>query len=69
MQYLTSPRKQRVSKGCRLSPQLRNIFINDIFEYINTLSYNAPLMGGTTVTGLLFAHDLAVSSFTSKGRK
>jgi hypothetical protein len=44
-----------------------NIFINDIVEYINGDNSHAPSIGQITIPGLLFADDLAVSSFTSNG--
>jgi hypothetical protein len=45
---------------------LFNVFI-DIIGYIIKSNLNAPTLGKETVPGLLFAHDLAVSSFTIKG--
>jgi hypothetical protein len=44
-----------------------NIFINDIVEYINGDNSHAPSIGQITIQGLLFADDLALSSFTSNG--
>jgi hypothetical protein len=36
-------------------------------EYINKDNSHAPSIGGTTIQGLPFVDDLAVSSFTSNG--
>jgi hypothetical protein len=56
-----------VRQGRSLSPYLFNIFINDIMEYINVDNSHAPSIGRTTIPGLLYADDLAVSSFTNNG--
>jgi hypothetical protein len=61
-----APQTREVTQGCSLSPYLFNIFINDIMEYINVDSSHASSIGRTTIPGLLFADDLAVS-FTSNG--
>jgi transcription elongation factor Elf1 len=62
-----APQTREVTQECSLCPYLINIFINDIMEYINVDNSYAPSIGRTTIPGLLFADDLAVSSFTSNG--
>ena len=55
-------------EGCLLSPNLFNIFIDDLIEYLNeTTNADAPELGGRRVTGLLFADDLITASQTVKG--
>jgi hypothetical protein len=56
---------REVRHVCSLRPCVF-IFINDM-EYINIDNYLAPLIGGTTISGLLFADDLVMSSFTNNG--
>jgi hypothetical protein len=54
-------------QGCSLSPYSFDIFVNDIIEHINVDNSHAPSIGRITIPGLLFADDLAVSSFTING--
>jgi hypothetical protein len=61
------PQTRGGQKGCSLSPYLFNIFINDIVEYICVDNSQSPSIGPITISGLLFADDLAVSSFTNNG--
>jgi hypothetical protein len=50
-----------------VSPYLFNIFIDDIIDYITKDNPHAPVVGTTTIPGLLFADDLAFASFTING--
>jgi hypothetical protein len=46
---------------------LFNIFIDDIIDYIGKGNPHAPVIGTTTISGVLFADDLAFASFTING--
>jgi hypothetical protein len=56
-----APKTRGVRQGRSLSPYLFHIFINDIMGYINIDNSRAPSIGRTTIPGLLFSDDLAVS--------
>jgi hypothetical protein len=46
---------------------LFNIFIDDIMDYISKDNRHTPVIGMTEISGLLFADDLAFSSFRING--
>jgi hypothetical protein len=50
-----------------LGPYLFNIFLDDIIDYISKGNQHTPVIGMTTIPGLLFADDLAFSSVTFNG--
>jgi hypothetical protein len=52
-----------VRQECSLSPYFFNIFIDDIIDYISKDILHAPVIGLTAIPALLFADDLAFSSF------
>jgi hypothetical protein len=64
-----APQTTGVRRGCSLSPYLFNIFINSIMEYINVDNAHALSIRRTTIPGVLFADDLAISSFASNGKQ
>jgi hypothetical protein len=51
--------------GCRHNPYLFDTFIDDIMKYIIEESTHAPIAGKQTVSGLMFADNLAIGSFTA----
>jgi hypothetical protein len=55
---------RRVRKGYGFSLYLFNIFMDDIIDYISKDNPHAPVTEMTAIEGLLFADDLAYSSFT-----
>jgi hypothetical protein len=59
-------KRRGVRQGCCLSPYFF-IFIHYIMDYISKGIVHAPVIGKTSVPGLLFADDLAIGSFTVTG--
>lgn len=50
-----------------MSPCLFSIFIYDAVHYIRKGNMHAPMTGETSITGFLFAYDLAAGQFTVDG--
>jgi hypothetical protein len=56
-----------VRQGCSLSPNLFNIFIDDIIDNISKDNVHAQVIGKMSIPVLIFADDLAIGSFTENG--
>jgi hypothetical protein len=56
-----------IKQGCRLTAHLFNIYTDGSAGYISEGNFRAPITGRKTIQGLLFADDLAISSFTITG--
>ena len=59
--------KLGLRQGCKLSPILFNIFIDDILERVQKSNSHCPVIGGKEIPGLLYADDLIVGAITRVG--
>ena len=59
--------KLGLRQGCKLSPILFNIFIDDILEKIQQSNTHCPVIGGKEIPGPLYADDLIVGAITGVG--
>jgi hypothetical protein len=65
---VTDSVKQRRGVGVVvLSPCLSNIFIDDVMDAISEGNVHAPAIEKMSISGLLFANDLAIGSFAVNG--
>ena len=60
--------KNGVRQGCPLSPNLFNIYINDIVERLNKATTTPLLLkNGSKISCLLYADDIVITSFSEDG--
>ena len=56
-----------VFQGCTWSPLLFILFIDTIFDFLETIDSNSPIILGRTVRALMFADDLVLLSLSVAG--
>ena len=59
--------KVGLKQGCKLSPILFLLFINDILEEIEKGGLGIPNLGGQDIPGLIFADDIILTTITPVG--
>lgn len=54
-------------QGCKLSPFLFNIFINDVIETLGKREFHCPVLMNKEIPAILFADDIAIGAVTAIG--
>ena len=56
-----------VQQGCPLSPNLLNIYVNDLFERLSGVNTHPPCLNNEQITALMYADDLIILSLSHEG--
>jgi hypothetical protein len=67
MGFATVPLRKVENSKVQVLYNLLNNFINNTIDYVDKEETHSPVILELKITGLLFADDLAVASFTSRG--
>ena len=51
-------------QGCPLSPNLFNIYVNDLFNRLNNVNTQPPCLNNEQITALMYADDLMILSLS-----
>ena len=54
-------------QGCPLSPNLFNIYVNDLFNRLNNVNTHPPYLNNEQITALMYADDLIILSLSHEG--
>ena len=54
-------------QGCPLSPNLFNIYVNDLFNRLNNVNTHPPCLNNEQITALMYADDLIILSLSHEG--
>ena len=54
-------------QGCPLSPNLFNIYVNDLFNRLNNVNTHPPCLNNEQITELMHANDLIILSLSHEG--
>ena len=54
-------------QGCPLTPNLFNIYVNDLFSRLNDVNTDPPCLNNEQITALMYADDLIILSLSHEG--
>ena len=54
-------------QGCPLSPNLFNIYVNDLFNRLNNVNTHPLCLNNEQITALMYADDLIILSLSHEG--
>ena len=54
-------------QGCTLSPNLFNIYVNDLFNRLNSVNRHPPCLNNEQIAALMYADDLIILSLSHEG--
>ena len=54
-------------QGCPLSPNVFNIYVNDLFNGLNNVNTRPSCLNNEQITALMYADDLIIPCFSHEG--